>query len=87
MACDSTNQAAHYLSKFVAHSLTSQFSQKQPGKPMGQTSPKAFDSQCKKASALLGTTAETSQMLQPTPSSCKIDFNIFSYNSSSSYVT
>jgi hypothetical protein len=28
---------------------------------MGQTSPKAFDSQCKKVSALLGTTAETSQ--------------------------
>jgi hypothetical protein len=87
MACDSTNQAAHYPSKFVAHSLTSLFSQKQLGKPMGQTSREAFDSQCKKASALLGTTAETSQMFQPTPSTFKIDFSIFSYTSSSSYVT
>jgi len=68
MACDSSNQAAHYQSKFVACSLTALFSQKQLGKPMGQTS------LCQKASALLGATAKTSWMFQP------------SYTSSSSYV-
>ena len=36
---------------------------------------------------LLSTTAKISQMFQPTPSSFKIDFNIFSHTCSSKYVT
>jgi hypothetical protein len=78
MACDSSNQVARYRSKFVACSLTALFSQKQLGKPMGQTSREAFVSRlCQKVSALLGATDKTSQMFLPTASSFKIDFNIF----------